>query len=131
MHALAGLRVLILENNEDCLEMFAIYLRSCGAHVAAAQNVVEALGYANGQRIDAILTDVSVLRGSVAHFLRDVREAPEYKDTPVIAVTGWTREDATRLAQASFSECIQKPVDMDVLVATIVRLAQPNAAQVS
>lgn len=128
---LSGLRVLVVASDEDCLEVFALYLQACGAHVAAAQSVDDALGYVNGQRINAIVTDVSLLNGSAPDFLRHVREAPQYKSTPVIAVTGWNLTDAARIAQASFTKCIEGPLDLDELVDTIVRHAQPNAAQVS
>jgi CheY-like chemotaxis protein len=116
---LAGVSVLIVENDLDNLEMFETYLRHCGASVTSALDATAALEAARGQALDVIVTDVSVLR-SAEDLLRDLRNLPQHRNTPVIAVTGWT---ATEVRHLHFTAFMQKPVDLDALCATILSVA--------
>lgn len=120
---LSRFRLLVIENDQDTLELLTVFLRHCGADVVTAQDAMDALGYLNGQRIDAILTDVSVLSEITAvQFTDEIRTRPQYKSIPVIAVTGWSKKDAV-CRNGGFSAFMQKPVDLDHLAATIQKLA--------
>jgi two-component system, chemotaxis family, chemotaxis protein CheY len=117
--SLAGFRFSSLRTIRTISNCFAVFLRQCGAHVATAQTPRAALDYLDGQRIDAILTDVSVLTGmSPIRFVREVRNRPKYKWTPVIAVTGWVQKRAV-CGDSGFTAFMQKPVELDDLAAMI------------
>jgi CheY-like chemotaxis protein len=124
---LSGVSLLVVENDTDNLDMFAMFLRHCGAHVITAQTATAALRCLTPQRIDAIVTDVSALKDmGAANFLRDVRDMPHHNDTPVIAVTGWSEKDP-KVTAACFTAFLLKPVNLDEVAATIIRLVKRTA----
>jgi two-component system, OmpR family, aerobic respiration control sensor histidine kinase ArcB len=119
---LSGRNVLVIENDADNLDMFAMFLRHCGAEVTAVATATSALESLCGRRMDAIITDVSVLKGSgICEFLARVRDMPEHKTTPVIAVTGWAPKDVVPNLK-EFTAFMQKPVNLDYLAMTIRNL---------
>jgi CheY-like chemotaxis protein len=115
--------IVIVEENTDNLELFATFLRACGAHVVAAQNAEVALQYLTVTSADVIMTDVSVLPMGGAQFIDCVRSIPRHVSTPILAVTGW-RENDVRPAECGFTAFMQKPVDLDRLAVELLRLSR-------
>jgi CheY-like chemotaxis protein len=120
---LAGLSVLVIEDDQDTLDMFEAYLHYCGAEVTATRSAAEALAYLSSQCVDAITTDVSVDPRRGAEFVSQVRSRPGCNVTPVIAVTGWAARDFDPIA-AGFTAFMQKPIDLDDLARTLLRLVR-------
>ena len=121
---LSGLDVLVIENDTDNRDVFSVFLHSCGANVMTAETADAALEWVGRRHIDAIITDVSVLRRSgICESLSRIRGMPQYKDTPIIAVTGWAQKHLPEAAE--FTAFIQKPVDLDKLAMTIRQLVEP------
>ena len=129
MKLLAGLSVLVIEDHQDTLDMFEMYLEYCGAHVTKTRNAEGALAYLSGQPLDAIMTDVSVHPQRAADFVSEVRSHSEYKETPVIAVSGWTATDFDPIG-IGFTAFMLKPIDLDTLIGTLLRAVrrQPGTA---
>ena len=123
---LASRSIVVLEENIDNLEVFAAFLRGCGAHVFPAHSVDIALQYLRVSAVDVIMTDVSVLRLGAAAFVDCVRSIPRHKTTPILAVTGWTANDV-HPAECGFTAFMQKPVDLDRLGTELLRLARAGA----
>jgi two-component system, chemotaxis family, CheB/CheR fusion protein len=125
--ALSGICVLVIENDPDNLEMFAEFLRHCGAKVTGALSGTTALRCLVDQHVDVITTDLSILKGSgISEFLRHIRSMPEHALTPIIAVSGWQERDITSPGEAAFSAFMLKPINLDDLSETILRLVQNN-----
>jgi CheY-like chemotaxis protein len=119
---LAGLSVLVIEDDQDTLDMFEAYLHYCGAQVTAMRSAEEALAYLSRQRVDAITTDVSNPRRG-AEFVSQVRKRPGCDRTPVIAVTGWAAKEFDPTA-GGFTAFMHKPIDLDNLAGTLRRLTR-------
>jgi CheY-like chemotaxis protein len=111
---LSGLSLLIVENDDDNRDVFAVFLGQCGARVAVAQTAAAALEHLAAHRADAILTDVSVLSDRPQEFIERVRTIADHKTAAVIAVTGWTAKDV-RPVESGLAAFVQKPVDLDAL----------------
>ena len=123
---LSRLSIVIIDENTDNLEVFATFLRACGAHVVAGRSLDLALRYLDATSVDVIMSDVSVLPSGGAQFVDRVRRIPAHTSTPILAVTGWTEKDV-RPAECGFAAFMQKPVDLDRLGAEILRLARAAA----
>lgn len=123
---LASRSIVVIEENIDNLDVFAAFLRGCGAHVLAAQCVDVALQYLGVSAVDVIMTDVSVLRLGAPAFVDRVRSIPRHVTTPILAVTGWTEKDVHPV-ECGFTAFMQKPVDLDRLAAELLRLARAGA----
>ncbi|HEY7518895.1 MAG TPA: response regulator [Methylomirabilota bacterium] len=122
---LSQLAIVIVEGDTDNRDVFATFLRACGAHVVAARSADVALRYLAAASADVIMSDVSVLP-SGEQFIDHVRSMPRHRRTPLLAVTGWTEKDVSP-AECGFTAFMQKPVDLDQLGTEILRLARVGA----
>jgi signal transduction histidine kinase/CheY-like chemotaxis protein len=116
--SLAGLRVLVVEDEADSRELFAKVLTTCGADVTTAASCEEALAFiresAVQNRPDVILSDLGMPRDDGFDLIRKVRAlAPEEGGRiPAIAVTGYANpEDRQRALAAGFQTHLAKPID--------------------
>ena len=122
---LAGLRVLVVEDNPINQEVAHYVLVHAGASVEAAANGRIALDrLAAGALYDAVLMDLQmpVMNGfEAAAAIRALGLA----DLPIVAMTANAmEEDRQRALDAGMDAHLPKPVDVDELVATLVRVTR-------
>jgi CheY-like chemotaxis protein len=121
---LDGLSLLVLEDDPDTLDMLTTFLNYCGAAVVPSRSADVGLECLPRHHFDAIVTDLTVLRMGAGNFLQQVRGAPGYASVPVIAISGWVKQQASEL-DPGFTEYLLKPVELDAVTATILRLVRP------
>ena len=125
---LAGLQVLLAEDNPVNQEVAGELLRQVGVHVDMAANGSEAVALARDRRYDLILMDMQMpgMDGLQATTL--IRGNPMHAFTPVLAMTANAFEDdrAACLA-AGMNDHIAKPVNPSELYATMTRWVQGRA----
>lgn len=127
---IAGLHLLVAEDNELNMEIAEFLLENAGATITKAMNGEEALrlfGEAKEGTYDAILMDVMmpVMDGIAA--TRAIRALPraDAKTIPIIAMTANAfAEDRERVLAAGMNEHLAKPLDTALLIETIARLAK-------
>jgi PAS domain S-box-containing protein len=123
---LLGVRLLLVDDNEDTLEMLALFLRRVGAEVTAATSAVAALDALERARPDVIVADIGMAEVDGHEFIGRVRSrgAAQGGQTPAIALTAYARDADRALALSSgFQAHLSKPVEPQALVAAIVNLA--------
>jgi len=123
---LAGLHVLVLDDEEDARDVVARLLRDAGAHVTAAATAHEALRLlGDGLPTDIIISDVGMPDQDGYDFMREVRQLDQASSrAPAAALTALARlEDRTRALLAGFQTHLAKPVDPSELVATVASLS--------
>ncbi|HEU4406291.1 MAG TPA: response regulator [Polyangiaceae bacterium] len=123
---LAGLRLLVVEDEEDARDLMVALLGSRGAQVEAASGAAEAFELLQELRPDVLVSDIAMPGEDGYSLLRRVRElAPEAGGaTPALAVSAFVRpEDRARAMQAGFGLYVTKPVDPAELVAALLRLS--------
>ena len=129
--ALAGLRLLVVEDEPDTREMVASTLESHGAHVVALSGAEEALRWLATQRADLLVSDVAMPRMDGCTLIREIRRTgPAWAAAiPAVALSAFARpEDRRRALEAGFQDYLTKPVEPEVLVARVAALARPRAA---
>ena len=124
--ALAGVRILVVEDDADALEILCRTLADAGATITAARSVHEALALLRGDSLDpphAVVSDIGMPGDDGYGFLRALRTLPPgHGDVPVIAVTAYaTPEDRKRALQAGFDAHFGKPFSPKRLVEAIAR----------
>ena len=127
----SGLRVLIIEDNEDGRETLRMLLELFGHEVEVAKDGVEGLYKALTWRPAVALVDVGlpVLDGyQVARCIRGVLGGSIF----LIAHTGYGQpEDRFRALQAGFDAHLVKPVDWLELDSWLTEVAQTKGLQTS
>jgi len=114
---LDSLRVLIVDDSADTLEMLHRLLELEGATVSSAESGAEALNLAAEKDFDAVVSDISMPRMDGFEFLRRLRKIPGRERVPVLALTGFGRAEDVRRAKAEgFLSHVTKPVDVDQLL---------------
>jgi two-component system CheB/CheR fusion protein len=126
---LSGIRVMVVDDEEDTVEVLDTFLRICGATVLTARNGAEALSYLNARpRIDVLLTDLSMPAVNGIDLVRRIRAHPLHDALPAIAVSGYPESHFGRDAEC-FAAFLLKPVDPDALAAAVKRLVPVRQRQ--
>jgi two-component system CheB/CheR fusion protein len=112
---LQGLRVLLIEDVRDILDVFTILLRAEGADVAAAERGRDAAELVRRQGFDVVLTDLGLpdIPGDV--LIRQIRAAAG-PATRIVVVTGYGEPYQTRARQAGADVVFTKPVEWSRIV---------------
>jgi len=127
---LSGLKVLLVDDAPDTLEVLEQILRHGGAATLSASGAARALALLEQERPDVIVSDIGMPDVDGYELMRRIRRRPAAAGgaTPAIALTAFTRQaDIDKALQAGFTDYLAKPVDAGMLAARIVQVA----AQVS
>jgi signal transduction histidine kinase len=132
---LDGVRILVVEDDDDSRDFLTEALAQRGAIVASANGVAPALAKFETFQADIIVSDIAMPGADGYDLIRQVRGlSPERgAATPAIALTAHTRPEVRDLArQAGFQELEPKPVDLERLSRVILGLAvvRPSARAV-
>src|SRR5579871_2825957 len=117
------MRILLVDDYVDSLEMWALYLRHCGYEVATATDGPSALEHVAQARPDLIVLDVNLPGLSGFEVGRRLRATPETSSIPIVAATGHVSTAQNDTAFAVFDAVLVKPCEPAVLVGTIQRFA--------
>ena len=127
---LAGRKVLVVDDSEINQVVVARALALEGAQIELASNGQQALDLLgdDSRRFDAVLMDVQmpVMDGLTA--TRALRRRFDSAALPVIAFTaGVLREERQRAQDAGVNDFLPKPVDLEEMVAVLLRWSSPAA----
>jgi CheY-like chemotaxis protein len=126
---LSGVRVLIVDDEEDSCEALRVILERQGAVVAIAMSVADALGALELSLPDVILSDVAMPGASGHDLIRQVIAERGGDAPPAAAISGSSRKDNLQQVLASgFHLLLEKPVAPAALVESVVALAEMTSA---
>lgn len=125
--SLNGLRVLIVDNNPDFVELIRIILQEFSILVKVATSVKEALEVFLNWQADVLISEIA-MPGEDGYFLiqqiRILEERQNLKFLPAIALTAYITEERCNEALSSgFQVYAEKPIELDELVANVAYLA--------
>jgi CheY-like chemotaxis protein len=124
---LAGVRVLVAEDNRVTSLLFQQLLLRAGAEVDIVDDGGRVLELVAIWTYDVVMLDLQMPRLDGYQTARAIRALPPgaARDVPLVAVTASPRyEVGERARQAGFTDFVEKPVRADALIATIRRLAR-------
>jgi PAS domain S-box-containing protein len=128
--SLAGIRVLVVDDEADARVVMRKMLEIWGASVETAGSVAEAIELVQRRVPDLVLTDIGMPAEDGYTLLQRVRLLPADKGgrVPVAAVTAYaSAEDRRKLLLAGFAMHITKPVEAGELVRAVLALARASA----
>jgi signal transduction histidine kinase/CheY-like chemotaxis protein len=127
--SLEGIRVLIVEDEDDAREILTRSVGDFGAEVTAVASVADALqrlrSQSDGGLPHVILSDIGMPESDGYELLHALRELPREHggEVPAIAVTAYaTPGDRKQALTAGFKEHLEKPVAPLALAAAIARV---------
>jgi signal transduction histidine kinase len=122
---LAGIHVLVLDDERDARDAIATVLELCGAEVTAVASVADAVARIEGNRPDAIVSDIAMPAEDGFALIRRLRAIAGGATLPALALTAYASSaDERRILDAGFNAYLTKPIDATELVATVSRLAR-------
>jgi CheY-like chemotaxis protein len=121
---LQGVRVLVVDDEPDTLELSRRVLGAYRALVVTATSVDTALATLDNFRADVLVSDLSMPGRDGYELIRTVRRSVGPDALPAAALTAFARpEDAVRAQDAGFQMHLAKPVEPEELVRVIAHLA--------
>jgi PAS domain S-box-containing protein len=129
---LVGMRVLLVDDEADTLEMLRMFVRRAGAEVTAVADATAGLEAVERVRPDVVVADIGMPSVDGYEFIQRLRAmGPERGGrTPAVAVTAYAAEaDRARSLRAGFNAHLAKPVDPAALIDSLVNLAARPASR--
>lgn len=115
--------ILIVDDYQDAVDVWELYLRASGFDVLTAGDGPTALSLAVEKLPDLAVLDLELPGKSGIEVATILRSQPATRDMPLIAVTGYSHIKQLDLARSSgFDAIVIKPCDPDTLVREIRRL---------
>jgi CheY-like chemotaxis protein len=122
--ALAGLKILLVEDDPLSREALELVLSAHGASVNSADSVPQALNLLEGDLPTVLISDIGLPGADGYELIRHVRhrEAAVGARIAALAVSGFSDVSSERARAAGFDGFLSKPVDIETLVARVRRL---------
>jgi CheY-like chemotaxis protein len=121
---LLGIKILLVEDDMDNLELLASFLDGEGARTFSAGSISAALSQTVGQSVDLIISDLELPDGDGCTLLAELKKRDGRDDVPAIAVTGYSDQKwRAKAADCGFVRYAVKPYSLESLVDWIVELS--------
>jgi len=131
MHAHRKLKLLVVDDDPNTRALLQDALEIRGAEVLASASVREAADALRTWQPDLLISDIGMPVDDGYELIRRLRDAPTApgRRTPVIACTSHAAaDDRERALNAGFDALIAKPIDLDLLMDTIVHFTTVGAS---
>ncbi len=130
--SLAGLKVLVVDDEPDAREVVTRMLDQAGSRVITAEDAAQGMMLLKAEKPDLIISDISMPEEDGYRFIIEVRKLPasEGGTTPAIALTAFAHaEDRAQAIRAGYQDHLSKPVDSTELIARIDHLMEGSTAK--
>jgi two-component system CheB/CheR fusion protein len=115
-------RLVVVEDRPEILAPFRDLLSECGFEVSTARDGLHGLEMILAQPPDAALLDIGLPGIDGYEIARRLRADPTTASLPLIAITGYGREeDVTKAREAGFNAHLVKPINVDDLILLLAR----------
>ena len=132
LHSLKGVRVLVVDDSPDILQLIRLWLGKADAVVKLTSSANEALEALGSFGPDVLLSDIGMPDIDGYQFIAKVRGRPAAQGgrVPAVALTAYARdEERVRALDAGFQMHISKPISSQQLISAVAQLATRTGAQ--
>jgi signal transduction histidine kinase len=121
---LEGRRILLVDDAQDSLTLFATFLRASGATVFTASSVKQAMLIRATEEVDAVVTDLAMPGEGGIAFIRSLRNDPVsgHAGIAIIAMTAMGNASRTEALAAGATAFLEKPAGPAGLVRLLAGL---------
>jgi CheY-like chemotaxis protein len=124
---LEGVRILLVEDDDETREITRLALEARGARLVCAQSATEGLAAIEKETPDVVLSDIAMPGTDGLAFLKRVRALPRTRGgrIPAVAITAFgTRQARVSSREAGFHYHLTKPYDVEKLTAIVSGLVR-------
>ena len=126
---LAGVHVLVVEDDPDGNELITTILERYGARVTSVGTAADALDALDEEKPDVVVSDIGLPDADGLELIKMIRGRAFGGDVPAIALTAYaSRQDAAKAIAAGFDAHVAKPVQPCILGAAVARLVASGRA---
>jgi CheY-like chemotaxis protein len=125
--ALGGLRVLVVDDEEDARDVIKAVLQQCNAVVLTASSAAEGIDALQRLQPDILISDIGMPEEDGYSLIEKVRALPPEQGggIPAVALTAYARaEDRIKVLASGFQMHAPKPIEPAELAAIVASLAQ-------
>ena len=117
-------KILIVEDDTSSADMLSFVLRQEGYDVVTAGNGREALSSLTTDNIALVLCDLMMPIMDGREFCLAMQADPAYRNVPIIIMSAAPEVSVSNLPgeRCHYSSFIRKPLDLDLLTATVRKL---------
>jgi len=118
--------ILIVDDSASVRQVVGIALRGAGYDVIEGRDGQDALTKLTGQKVHLIISDVNMPNMDGITFLKNVKQMPAYRFTPVIMLTTESQEEKKREGQQAGAKAwVVKPFQPAQLLGAVEKLVLP------
>src|SRR5882672_2544203 len=117
--ALEGLRILVVDDEEDSRDLVTAILTRCGSEVRCCESAAEAIKTFRAWKPDLLVSDIGMPHEDGYALIRKLRKLrlKLAREVPAIALTAYaTDDDRARALAAGFQMHVAKPIEPKALV---------------
>jgi PAS domain S-box-containing protein len=123
----SGRRLLVVDDNQDAADSFAMLLRLQGHEVRVAHSGPAALEMTKDYAPDVAFLDIGMPGMDGYEVARRIRQQPGLEEVVLAALTGWgQQEDRRRTAEAGFDHHLVKPPEPEVVASVLALLKRSD-----
>jgi two-component system, cell cycle response regulator DivK len=121
-------RVLLVEDNQDNQDLMRFLLERAGYEVLSVGNGLLGLETARREKPDVVVMDLSMPELDGWHAARMMKDDPDLKNIPLVAVTAHTLPgDRRKALDSGFTSYISKPLNIHMFDVTVAKVLEQRA----
>ena len=124
---LSGLRVLVVDDDADTLQLMTTALSSRQATVTAVSSAGEAIEAIKANRPDVLVSDIAMPDEDGYGLIRRIRSLEDHSSAliPAVAITAYAKEeDRHRALTSGYQIYLAKPIELTELVSVVAKAAR-------
>lgn len=123
LQMLDGLRVLVIDDSDDTLQLTCFLLTQRHAQVEAAASVKQAFEILQDWQPHLIVSDLGMPEEDGYQFITQLRSTNQGEQIPVLALTGYAlNEERERALSKGFQAFLTKPINPDEFISEVAKL---------
>jgi len=123
---LAGLHVLVVDDDRDTLELLTAALTQRNARVTAVSSAREAMEVMKSLHPDVLVSDIAMPGGDGYQLIRELRAMKSHliSSIPAVAITAYAKdEDRERALSSGYQHYLAKPIELSELLSVVANIA--------
>ena len=118
--------IMVVDDSASMRQVVGIALKSEGYTVIEGRDGKDALSKLTGQKVHLIISDVNMPVMDGITFIKEVKQLPNYKFTPILMLTTESEEAKKREGQAAGARAwMVKPFKSEALLSAVQKLCLP------